>query len=187
MVFTIDSAKQFLLSKISERAQLDGVPLDEIEKRMFLFSEASSTPDFEANEAFESNYNTNAYEAKITKLLRKAYARDKKSEEGRCEWREALDALTREDFYGLVMVDQARIPRKSLALWSFAIEMLPFAFSEFAILILGWFLVFQPARLKLYLPDWFRLLLMLVFLWASWCVGKIFTRIRTAKRVHTPE
>jgi hypothetical protein len=36
---TAKSAKQFLLSKIEEQALRDGVPLSDVEKKMFLFSE----------------------------------------------------------------------------------------------------------------------------------------------------
>jgi hypothetical protein len=182
MLFTVDSAKQFLLSKISEEARHDGIGLDEIEKRMFVFSESSGLPDFEANEKFEKSYDASAYETKIAGLLRKAYADDQRSSDRKAEWKAALDALRKEDFYGLVMVDDARIPRANDALWSFVWQMLPFAMCEFVILVAGWFLIFAPSRLGLYLPDWCRLLLMPAFLWVFWYVGKIFGRVQTTKR-----
>ena len=81
MEFSCDSAKLFLLSKLDEQASNDGVALDEIERRMFLFSE-SGRPDFEANEKFEKDYGSNEYEAKVAKLLARSYARqeDRKRE-----------------------------------------------------------------------------------------------------------
>jgi hypothetical protein len=36
MLFTVDSAKQFLLAKVKNRAEHGGVPVDDIEQRMFL-------------------------------------------------------------------------------------------------------------------------------------------------------
>ena len=182
MLFTVDSAKQFLLSRLSEQAQREGIQLDDIEKRMFVFSETSGNADFETNERFERDYDTTVYEKKISELLRRAYTDDKRSADRIDQWNAALSVLRKEDFYGLVMVDKARIPRVNEALRSFFWEMMPFAVCELVILVIGWFLVFQPSRLGLYLPDWFRLLLLPVFLWSFWYVGKIFGRMQTAKR-----
>ena len=117
MKCTPDSAKQLLLSKLSAQAIHDKVSLDEIEKRMFVFSESSGTADLEAQETFDTKYDSNDYESKVTKLLRKAYAHDKRTNEGKREWTDALKALSREDFYGLVMLDQAGIPRNQDELW----------------------------------------------------------------------
>jgi hypothetical protein len=83
MEFTSDSAKQFLLSKVTEQAASDGDALDEIERRMFLFSESSGSPDFEAQERFDRGYAHKTYESKITKLLRRCYAHDKRTEDGK--------------------------------------------------------------------------------------------------------
>src|SRR5580700_4624694 len=106
MNHTPAAAKQILLSKVSAQATHEGVALDEIEKRMFVFSESPDNADFEAQEVFEKKYDSSDYESKVTKLLRKAYAHDKRTKEGKKEWTDALEALSREDFYGLVMIDQ---------------------------------------------------------------------------------
>ena len=180
--FSVDSGKQFLLSKIEEQAQREGIDLDDIEKQMFLFSEASSAPDFEANEKFEADYDTKAYETKIAGLLRQSYARDKRAEEGQAAWEAALNALSREDFYGLVMVDQARIPRTDLALRSFVWERAPFVICELAVLVAGGLLVFKPSRLGLSLPDWLRLILLPLIFCAVWYVGKVFGGRQLSKR-----
>ena len=78
---------------------------------MFLFSESSGNPDFEANERFDTDYDSRAYESKVAKLLGRSCARDRKTEDGKASWKDALKALSKEDFYGLVMIDQAKIPR----------------------------------------------------------------------------
>jgi hypothetical protein len=180
MEFTSDSAKQFLLSKLVEQASHDDVELDDVEKRMFLFSESSGSTDFEAQEKFDSGYDTRAYESKVAKLLKRSYAHDKKVNES-TSWKGALDALSHEDFYGLVMVDQAKIPRSRAALWAFAFKIVPFVLAESAVVGVGFLLVFRPSVFHIHLPDWFRLLLLPVFFWLFWYVGKILGRIRTAK------
>jgi hypothetical protein len=192
MGFTPNFAKQFLLSRLDEQAKHDGVPLDEIEKRMFLFSESSGQPDFDANEKFDKDYDSSAYESKVTQLLGKAYARDKTTEDGRVPWKAALTALEGEDFYGLVMVDQARIPRVDSprvdqSPWRFLIGMLPLASVEIGLLVVGCVLVFQPSRFGLRLPDWFRLLMMPLFFWLLWYVGRIFGRSELAKSAKRTE
>lgn len=110
-MYTPESAKEFLLAKVLEQAALDGASISDIEKRMFLFSETSQNPpDFEAEEKFSTEYAEDAFETKISQLLKRAYARDKKVPDAKALWKEHLDALADEDFYGLVMVDQAGIP-----------------------------------------------------------------------------
>lgn len=186
MQFSCDSAKLFLLSKLDEQASNDGVALDEIERRMFLFSE-SGRPDFEANEKFEKDYGSNEYEVKVAKLLARSYARDKKTEDGKASWNAALKALSREDFYGLVMVDQAKIPRKNDAIWTVLLGMLPLVLVEIGLLVVGSILVFEPSRFGLYLPEWFRLLLLPFFFWLFWYVGKVFGRREWAKSAQRNE
>jgi hypothetical protein len=195
MEFTCDSAKQFLLSRLREQASHDGVALDEIERRMFLFSESSGRPDLEANEKFDKDYDSSAYESKVAKLLGRAYANDKKTEGDRASWEAAFGALGREDFYGLVMVDQARIPRRSgleiervnESLWRFLVGMLPLALVEIGLLVVGCVLIFQPFRFGLHLPDWLRLLLMPLFFWLFWYAGRFFGRSQLGKAAKRTE
>ena len=196
MEFTCDSAKQFLLSRLGEQASHDGTAIDEIEQRMFLFSESSGRLDLEANEEFDKDYDSSAYESKVAKLLGRAYANDTKTEVGRASWEAALRALGREDFYGLVMVDQARIPRVDTSqkvqgvdqnLGRFLVGILPLALVEIGLLVVGCVLLFQPSRFGLRLPDWFRLLLMPLFFWLFWYVGRIFGRSELAKAAKRTE
>jgi hypothetical protein len=150
---------------------------------MFLFSETSGTTDFEANEKFEASYDTNGYEAKVTRLLRKAYEHDKRNDDRKGEWQEALKTLSKEDFYGLVMVDQAHIPREAnnplvdASLWTFVMDMLPFVVTELALVGICWFVVFQPWGIMARLPDWLRLILLPLFVGLFWYAGKVFGQV----------
>ena len=47
---------------------------------------------------------------------------------------DALKALSQEDFYGLIMIDQAGIPRSQSGDWRVILESLPFAISELAVI-----------------------------------------------------
>ena len=104
------TAKQFLISKVIEQAELEHVSLSEIEKKMLYFTEVHpSLPDiYEVNAEFERNYNSDEYEAKIAKLLRDARAHSQTESPVReQQWKDALGALKKEDHYILVMVNQA--------------------------------------------------------------------------------
>lgn len=105
-----NTAKEFLISRVVEEAKTEGIPLTEIEKKMLYFTESYPTPFdvYEVNDEFERACDSDEYEAKISGLLRGARERDKKSAMGEEKrWREALDALKKEDHYILVMVHAA--------------------------------------------------------------------------------
>lgn len=101
-----ESAKQFLISKVLRQAVSDSVMLSDLEKQMLDFSEGAA--DIEAVANFDSGYNSDAYEAKIARLLRRAYQHDAKLGQ-EDEWQDALRALRSEDWYILVMLQQAGI------------------------------------------------------------------------------
>lgn len=104
------AAKQFLVSKVLDEAELERVTLSEIEKKMLHFTEVQpSLPDiYEVNAEFERNDDSEAYEVKVAGLLKNARHRDReRSAAQEQQWREALDALKNEDHYILVMVSQA--------------------------------------------------------------------------------
>ena len=104
------AAKQFLISRVVEQAQIEGVQLSDVEKKMLHFTEAHPMlPDISAvNEEFEPTYDDSKYEAKIARLLRNARSRDSSDSPSRKpQWEEALDALRYEDHYILVMAHQA--------------------------------------------------------------------------------
>ena len=99
-------AKDFLVQQTAEQAQLDAVPLSDLEKRMMYFTESGEMPEdpVQLNDQFEAQYNTSKYEAKIAKLLHRAYQRaGKENEETRKRFDSAVKSLRRGDHYLLVM------------------------------------------------------------------------------------
>ncbi len=103
-------AKQFLISRVIEEAELEHVSLSDIEKKMLHFTEVHpSLPDmYEVNEEFDRNYDSDEYESKIAGLLREARARDREQSPTQAQQGDdALAALKKEDHYILVMVAQA--------------------------------------------------------------------------------
>jgi hypothetical protein len=183
---TVDSAKQFLLSRILEQAQRDGVSLSEIEKRMLLFSEPSvSDGDVQAEQEFNAACDDQQYEAKITKLFRRAYAHDKKTVDEKSSWKQALDALREADIYALVMVDQAGIPRAKsyrAVLSAFHPEDILFAVFEVGVLVTGFVIVFDPFRWSLVHSDSARLAVMLISIGTCWFVGKQWGRRMVSRK-----
>jgi len=112
------AAKQFLISKVVEEAEVEHVSLSEIEKKMLHFTEVHpSLPDiYEVNQEFERSYDSDEYEAKVAGLLKKARDRNRQeSSSSEQQWKDALDALKNEDHYILVIVDQAFGFRSALA------------------------------------------------------------------------
>jgi len=102
------AAKQFLISRVLEGAEVERVNLSDVEKKMLHFTEVHpSLPDsYEVNTEFERNYNSVEYEAKIAGLLKKACERDSSLNRDQ-EWKDALAALKNEDHCILVMMGQA--------------------------------------------------------------------------------
>jgi len=77
---------------------------------MLQFTETQpSLPDiYEVIAAFERDYDSDEYEAKVARLLKSARDRDgKQSAAGEQQWKDALDSLREEDHYILVMAGQA--------------------------------------------------------------------------------
>jgi hypothetical protein len=104
------AAKQFLISRVIEEAELEHIPLSEVERKMLSFTEVHpSLPDiYEVNAEFEGNYDSDEYESKIAELLKSARDRDRKRSPDQDKmWKDVLDALRDEDHYILVMVGQA--------------------------------------------------------------------------------
>ena len=183
---TVDSAKQFLLSKVLEQAHRDGVALSEIEKRMLLFSEQSASDgDLQAEREFDAECDDQQYEEKITRLFRRAYAHDKRTVDEN-SWKEALDALREADVYALVMVDQAGIPRAKsyggAVLSAFDPEDVLFAVFEAGVLATGFVIVFDPLRWGVVHSDWVRLAVMLISIGICWFVGKVWGRRMVSRK-----
>jgi hypothetical protein len=111
MESAVAEAVRFLSSRVAEQSRADLVPVSDIELRQLALSEETATAEqlAEASE-FDSTTNTSKFEAKITKLLRRAYHYDVQHDMD-AVWREHLATLRDHDIYVLVMVDEAKIPR----------------------------------------------------------------------------
>jgi|SRR5580704_13709782 hypothetical protein len=104
------TAKQFLIAKVIAQAEIEHVPLSDIEKKMLQFTEVHPTlPDiYEINSQFEQDYDSDEYEKKVAGLLKNArHQDDEHSPNGEQDWNDALEALKEEDHYILVMAGQA--------------------------------------------------------------------------------
>jgi hypothetical protein len=98
-------AKEYLIARIVVEAEREGTALSETERKMMYFTETAWTlPDiWEVNEAFEREYDSPTYEAKIGRLARKA--RDRADGMNELEmWKDAVRTLKREDHYLLVLL-----------------------------------------------------------------------------------
>jgi hypothetical protein len=120
----VSEAKDFLAQQTEKQAQMEGVPLSGLEKRMMYFTESpdDTTEDIcKLNDEFEAEYDTPTYEAKISGLLRRAHARVKKeNSESLRLWDESVTLLQKGDHYILILLDKdsalARPPHDSLKL-----------------------------------------------------------------------
>ena len=105
-------AKDFLVEQTAEQAQLEGVPFSDLERRMMYFTEIEEMPEdpIKLNKEFEAEYNSDEYEAKISKLLHHAYARIKKENpEAARQWSEAILELGKGDHYILVLLNEGSL------------------------------------------------------------------------------
>jgi hypothetical protein len=103
-------ALDFIASRIADEAQLEGVPLSEVERKMLYFSETAWTlPDiWEVSDEFGRDYDSGVYERKISQLIKRAVGHAQKLQKEEFEaWDEAIDRLSRHDRYLMVMVRQA--------------------------------------------------------------------------------
>lgn len=99
-------AKDFLVSKIKQQAELDNVPLEDLEVQMLYFTEQGglSAKMQEVAADFDSKYDSNAYEKKISELMHDAYKRLKRAHSTETEtWGKAIRTLRKGDHYILVM------------------------------------------------------------------------------------
>lgn len=104
----VQEAKDFLVQQAEEQAQLESVPLAELEKRMMYFTEGPDAIEnpITLNEEFEEQFNTSEYETKIAKLLRHAYKRLKQNDESKAGvWKESVRKLKEGDHYLIVLLE----------------------------------------------------------------------------------
>lgn len=98
-------AKSFLAGRIVQQAQLEGTPLSDIEQKMLSFSGTGEGIQ-EAFSAFERDYDAEAYERKIARLIRNH--RSSLDRADARSWDEAARALQQGDHYLRVMLTQSR-------------------------------------------------------------------------------
>ena len=107
---TQTDAKRFIVAKVIEQAEREGVNLSPAERHMVSWSE--SDPDFVPNpdlaDAQESEISQDDFEGKVVGLIRRAYERDVVADEA-TQWlyREAQAKLHEGDHHILIMMDQA--------------------------------------------------------------------------------
>jgi hypothetical protein len=98
----VREAKDFLVQRTAEQAQMDNMPFSDLEKRMMYFTENEemSEDPIKLNDEFEAEYDTDEYETKVSLLLHHAYARIKKENPKACnQWEEAIRTLSKGDHY----------------------------------------------------------------------------------------
>jgi hypothetical protein len=115
-------AKDFLVGQAAQQASFDRTPLSDLERRMMYFTEsdtASCDDPASLNDEFEEKYDTVEYEAKISRLLRRAYKRLKDEKAGeRLEWDEAISTLEQGDHYLLVLLNlDSKLARQGPRIW----------------------------------------------------------------------
>ena len=114
-------AKDFLADQAAQQAALDRTPLSDLERRMMYFTEsdpASCNDPVSLNDEFEEKYDTLEYEAKMSRLLGRAYKRLKDENAGeRLQWDEAISTLEQGDHYILVLLNDTKLARQGLRLW----------------------------------------------------------------------
>jgi hypothetical protein len=103
-------AKDFLADQAAQQAALDHIPISDLEKRMMYFTEsdpASCADPVRLNDEFEEKYDTAEYEAKMSRLLHRAYKRLKaENPGGKLQWDEEISTLEKGDHYVLVLWGQ---------------------------------------------------------------------------------
>jgi hypothetical protein len=136
----IREAKDFLVARTVEQAALEGVSLSNLEKRMMYFTESGFVPEdpIKLNEEFEAEYDSDEYEAKISRLLHNAHRRLRQEDNAAGKnWDLAIRCLRRGDHYLLVMWDLAPSTwtpvRDSLRLLASALGIIALAFLVFYI------------------------------------------------------
>lgn len=108
---SIRDAKEFLISRIISEAQIENVPLTDIERKMLYFSETGWTlPDMgEVSDIFDREYDQSLYEKKIRTLAQNFCSKARNGNNNDLEtWKAAVQTVCQEDHYLLVLIDALR-------------------------------------------------------------------------------
>jgi len=166
--------RAFLVERVAEQAVREQAPLSEIELKMLDFGEDDAGElDMATSDAFDERYDKREYEAKITTLIKRAYAFDKEHG-GIGNWDAAIQAAKNQDFYLHVMLDQAGLgppqePEKLKDLIPEKKELLQL-FIQLAVFLGGGYVVFF--RLSSDWNKWVGLVLWLLAMWGVTRIGK---------------
>lgn len=101
----VREAKDLLVQQTAEQAELEGIPLSDLEKRMMYFTETGDCPEdpIALNDAFEAEHDTTEYEKKISLLMSRAYRRIKRESPEKLRlWNDAFRVLSKGDHYILL-------------------------------------------------------------------------------------
>ena len=99
-------AKDFLVQQTVRQAEIEGVSLSDLERRMMYFTEGTDAREdpTQLNQEFEAEFDSHRYERKISALMHHAYKRNKgENPEAIREWDRSIRCLRRGDHYILVM------------------------------------------------------------------------------------
>lgn len=125
----VREAKDFLIEQTALQAQLEGVPLSDLEKRMMYFTEGKSGLEDPTtlNAEFEAQDDPAKFEKRISRLMRHAHKRVRKEGAEKLQtWHRAIRCLKRGDHYLLVMWNQ-REGIKASDLYVLGVVVLAFA------------------------------------------------------------
>ncbi len=133
MMFSSErEALRFLAKKVVSQAAYEGAPLTDVEQRLLMFNETDPEcpripDDVLSNEDLE-------YEAKVTRVLRAAYLRDRETNpEESSRYHVAMEGLKESDAYLPVMAEQAlKQATKGRDLLKFAVIVLLVTIAVFA-------------------------------------------------------
>jgi hypothetical protein len=160
-----------------------------VEKKMFLFSEATASEKMLAlAQEFDVTCDDAEYESKISKLLRAAFQADKASPAAVAAWKSSLETLRDEDFYGMVMVQLAGLPFSPrsvagdlrLGVGAF-LDLAPVAAIALVVGVPGFLIVFDPFQWGLIHTEWIRMTLFPVFVFGVWLAVGRYTKSEFAK------
>lgn len=174
-------AKDFLVRQTAEQASLEGLPLSDLEKRMMYFTEGRGAVEDPAalNDEFEAQYDTAAFEKKISRLMRLAYKRLKKEEpEKALQWTTAIRTLRKDDHYILVLAGDA-VGGGLIANWRITLAvLLPVGLVFFCIYTLSRFLPApNPFAIRIGQVLFLGLLIAAVFFPRAFApAGKLFSK-----------
>jgi hypothetical protein len=106
----VREAKDFLVEQTVRQAEMEGIALSELERRVMYFTESGECPEdpIELNNAFEAQCDSTAYEKKVSRLMAHAYRRIQQNDLEKLHlWNEAFRILGKGDHYILVFWSQS--------------------------------------------------------------------------------